>query len=159
MADIDKQMKENWGLLVTVAKTFKPRSQQQLDAFIHEGSIGLWKAIQKHDPKRGKLSTVAWHYIRWAIIAYIDKFKKYHTVGHPTPACLEKTYKEQGGVWELLSDDLTDEEREIVCLYSIGHTYKELGDKFKVSPSTIKNRYKSAITKLRNANEALKDSV
>ena len=64
------------GLVVSLARSFNPLNPIELDNYIQSGRIGLWKAIQKHDPKKGKLTTIAWNHIRWEIIRYIKKNKK-----------------------------------------------------------------------------------
>ena len=53
-------LNENMGLVVSLAQSFKPRCSLELDEYIQSGRIGLWKAINKHDPKKGALSTIAW---------------------------------------------------------------------------------------------------
>ena len=69
---------DNMALVVFLAKSLRPPNATEFDEYVQLGSIGLWKAIKKHEPKRSKLSTMAWNYIRWEIIRYIDKREKYN---------------------------------------------------------------------------------
>ena len=55
---------ENMGLVVSLARSFNPKNNQELEEYIQSGRIGLWKAIKKYDPDRGALSTIAWNSFR-----------------------------------------------------------------------------------------------
>ena len=42
---------ENMGLVVSLARSFNPKNNQELEEYIQSGRIGLWKAIKKYDDK------------------------------------------------------------------------------------------------------------
>lgn len=125
--EVDNLIKNNMGLVIHLAQSFKPNSLEILDEFIQLGRIGLWKAIIKHDPKLGKLTTIAWNHIRWEILTYINKNKKYKNL-----ECLHfyenSIYKyDKTPLWEILSDDITELEYEVIKLKYKGCTFKEIG--------------------------------
>ena len=59
---------DNMGLVVSLARSFSPRNQQELEEYIQSGRIGLWRAVKNYNSSKGALSTLAWNYIRWEII-------------------------------------------------------------------------------------------
>lgn len=142
---------QNMGLVVQLAKSFHPHSAEELDEYIQLGRIGLLKAIRKHDPSRGALTTVAWHYIRWEIIRYLNANRQEHEVlfdEHAAPTA-------HSPVWELLPDSLSDTERQVVTLRAEGnHTFREIGQILGGFTRGWANKvFKAALVKIREANE------
>ena len=72
----NKQLSENLGLVGSVVGRMGPKPCDY-DEYFQEGCIGLLKAIRNHDPKRGKLSTLAYTAIRNQILNHIKKQKRY----------------------------------------------------------------------------------
>ena len=62
---MDYLIEQNMGLVVSVVNSFNPAGQEEKEQYIQAGRIGLWKALQKHDPSKSALSTYAWNPIRW----------------------------------------------------------------------------------------------
>ena len=112
--------------------------------------IGLLKAIRAHDPKKAKLSTLAWLYIRWEIIRYIEDQKKKMTL----PLLIDKPYYTTENIWEFFPDNLTDVEKEVLTYKLEGRTLKDISKRIGgCSREWANNICKSAIKKVYEANE------
>jgi len=72
---MDDLIEKNMGLVVSVVNSFNPKSNTEKEDYIQAGRIGLWKALEKHDPEKSALSTFAWNPIRWEIIKEIKAIK------------------------------------------------------------------------------------
>lgn len=147
-------IEENMGLVISLAKTFNPPNQTELEEYIQEGRIGLLGAIRDHDAKKAKLSTLAWYRIRWKILAYIGKQKKSSNL-HTSidPHVLDTLVSEPtfiNNIWEYIPDSLTEIERDIVNLKLEGYTVKEISHILNVTG--IGHSFKIAMEKIRNAN-------
>lgn len=155
MTVVDTQREEqlvldNMGLVVSLAKSFRPPNPTELDEYIQLGRIGLFKAIRKHDPSKAKLSTLAWLYIRWEIIRYIESQNKNITL----PLLTDKSYDVDMSIWEVLPDSLTDIEKQVVALRLEGRTFKDIGKKLgDYSRGWANTLYTRAIKKANEANQ------
>ena len=112
----------------------------------------MWKAIQKHDPKKGKLTTIAWNHIRWEIIRYIKKNKKDKSLEE----CLylEPSQSTEDHLWEFEPSSLTDIEKRVLRMRMFGYKLDEIGREFDgKTKSWANNIFKSAVKKIREANE------
>ncbi len=70
--DRDGMFSKNQGLVIKIALSLK-RAGDELEELVLEGNVGLLKAINRFNPKKGfRFSTFAYHYIR----AEILKFKR-----------------------------------------------------------------------------------
>ena len=115
------------GLVVKIVKDFKPRSLDEFDDYVQVGSIGLLKAIRKHKPELGKLSTIAWPYIYYNVLRlYRQNCKHKHEVlFDDSGQSVEKV-----PLWELIPSNLTQLEKRIISLrIEHGHTFAEIGQK------------------------------
>lgn len=101
-----------------------PSNLELLDEYIQLGRIGLWKAILKHDPKRGKLTTIAWNYIRWEIIRHINKNKKHK---HSELYSNSAYYHDKVPLWEFIPDNMSELENRVIQLKYKGYTFQEIG--------------------------------
>ena len=147
----EQLVQENLGLVVTLAKFFRPPNSTEMDEYIQIGTIALWKAIRDHDPKRGALSTLAWHYIKWDIIRYIKQQKKHwhQSLGYP---CIEASIPDPEHFWEFLPDTLTQDERRATELRTQGSKFKDIGKELGYSRAWIHILLKNAMRKINEAN-------
>lgn len=154
----DDAISKNLGLIIKLARSFKPSNATELEEYIQLGRIGFLKAFRKYDPDRGALSTMAWHYIRWEIIQHLNKQRKHKVkkdIEEPSDTTDEKiTSMDCENLWEFLPSNLNDKEKNIVELKLQGHTYKEIGQKLNYTQHWISKLYKSAIKKIKYANKA-----
>lgn len=73
VVDAAALVEQNQGLVHHVINRFFRRYLADEDDLVQEGLIGLWKAIQTHDPEKGQLSTWACKRIRWRIDRYLQR--------------------------------------------------------------------------------------
>ena len=153
----------NMPLVVSLAKSFYPPNKTELDEYIQVGSIGLLKAIRKHNPERAKLSTVAWNYIRWEILRYKAKYKRdielkrqclsLFVSGVSQYPPKQQFLEDSKELFESLPNNLTDEELEVICLKSHGYTLKEISKNVGYGRDKVSRILKSAIHKMQRADE------
>jgi len=157
---MDDLIEENMGLVLTVVDRFKPKSQQDKEAYIQAGRIGLWKALTKFSENGGsKFSPYAWNPIRWEIIKEIrstlGKHKHSNINEHDIETSKAYSNKEipQPVFEELLPDSLTDLELQIIMLRREGYNFKEISNILNRHRSNIKKLYDSATHKIRETNK------
>jgi len=146
---------ENTGLVVSLAKSFKPKNSLEFEEYVQSGRIGLWKAIKKHEPKKGALSTIAWYYIRWEIIRGIVFNSKMQPVrfadlGVDVDSFLDRR-KPPDNIQDVQPDTLNAIEKEVLKMRSRGYTMKEIGENFSRSRGWANEKFKSAINKIKEA--------
>ncbi len=166
-SDIEKHM----GLVVLIAKSFNPIDEEQLEEFVQMGRIAVWRALQKHDPSRAKLSTVMWYYIKWEILRHLKKvsrrtinFKEFlhgsmddslfydnNKVEQIKVGC--GTNKFNSNFWEFLPECLTRNEKSVIDLRLQGHTFLEIGEELGYSRGWANNTFKKAVNKIQNGNQ------
>ncbi len=120
----DDLIESNRGLVKSIVQKFKPRNANQFDEYEQAGLIGLFKAIRKFDPTKGKLSTYAFYYIAGEIREYIaqEKFHMYK----PYEVLLKKCYKIQERIYECI-DTLSEIENSILEMRIKGYSFSEIG--------------------------------
>lgn len=146
----------NMGLVVSVAKSFKPPNSTELEEYVQEGRIGLLNSIRTYDKSKGKLSTWATWNIKWQIMRYITKSKR-GNMQYLQPNTLDSfstSDKPETRLWEILPDNLSDNEQQIISLKSLGYTLKEavtIMDN-NMTPAWASQVYKSATRKIKDSN-------
>jgi RNA polymerase sigma factor (sigma-70 family) len=154
---------DNMGLVVSLARSFKPANKTQLEDYIQSGRIGLWKAIQKHDPSKAKLSTVAWHYIRWEIIKNIPHSKKnidktaksvcFSDLPYTPSQLIPSLFcRLNSSVLEFKPETLSAEENKVFDMRACGYTMKEIGNEFGKSRAWANTIFKKMAQKVKEAN-------
>ena len=148
---MDHLIEENMGLVNVVVNRFQPKTYHERDELTQAGRIGLWKALKKFDVKKGcKLSPYAWNPIKWEILKEIRFLKKTEAL-QKIP--IELVIKQQKtGLWEILPDFLSDNEKKIICLRTEGYKLHEICQHMEISKSKVKQIAYTAIRKIRESN-------
>ena len=146
----NQKIKENYGLVVSLALSFSRSYNQDLEDYIQVGLIGLLKAIRKHDPERSKLSTYATVCIRNEIVKYANKNKK-----KQFNASLENQADNsyQDSFWEYEPDSLSEQERTLLYMKRDNYSYKEISEELEYSKSYTKELAKRVFNKINEANK------
>jgi RNA polymerase sigma factor (sigma-70 family) len=148
---MDDLIERHMGLVVSVVNSFHPKSAVEKEDYIQAGRIGLWKALEKHDPQKSALSTYAWNPIRWEIIKEIKSIKadRYCSITEDkNPA-----YVTPETLWEHCPDSLSIEESELIDLRKMGYTLQEIADILGRGRSYVKRVVYKAVHKIRECNE------
>jgi len=128
--DINELVTANTGLFVKLAKAFKPSSAEQLDEYIQIARIAFWQAAINHDDSIRKLSGRAYEYGYWAIIRHLKFHTKHNKVVSSVKykLSLEELIQDKDSLWEIIPENLTDMEYDIIQLRIKKHTFKEIGE-------------------------------
>ena len=156
----EQLVETNMPLVVSLVKSFRPPNSTEFEEYLQCGSIGLLKAIRKHNPTIAKLSTIAWYYIRWEIIRYMNKaFKIQRLHTEASNYLLNKTNIVQNKpisseLFELLPTNLNQSEQTVILMRHQGYTFQEIGTTLgNYTRGWASKLYKSAIEKIKSANE------
>ena len=137
------------GLVVTIAKKFRPSNDYEHSEYIQEGSIALLRAIRKFDPERNvQLSTFAWKYIHKAILKYILKQNK-----NKQTAQLSEDLPNRhaiSAIKEILPKNLTNKERIIIEMRLDNYTFEEIGKKIGCTRGWSNRLFNRAAQKIRD---------
>jgi len=148
-------IEENMGLVISIVNSFNPTNDEEREEYIQAGRIGLWKAIQKYDPNKGcKFSPYARNPIRWEIIKTINSAKKFNnqcSLNNMIIDFLEVC--NENNFWELLPDDLTEEEKIVLELRCSGYNFSEICRSIDRGRHYTKQLFMNAIKKIRDTNE------
>ena len=138
---------QNMGLVVSLAKSFKPKSPDELEEYIQLGRIGLWKATQKYKPELAKFSTLAWQYIRWEILRHISDRNNRPYVS--IDDCDFVAKQADGSLEEYIPTNVSSVEREVLKLRCEGrHSFSDIGKQLGYSRAWASHTYKVALGKI-----------
>lgn len=144
-------IRENTGLIIHIAKIFRPRNPLELDEFVQLGRIGLLKAIRRYNSDKGSLSNYAWHCISGEIKRHLSKERKYEAnkrIGESEGALEPNT-----SLWEYLPESLTETEKEVIQRRLENNTFGQIGELLGGYKKGWANKvYHGAIKKIRAAN-------
>lgn len=146
--ELEKTIKDNYGLIVSQALSFNPPSKDELDEYIQIGSLAMMRAAKNFDPEKGQFSTFACNCISNAIKNYIKKnSKKLDLAAVPTEYVIHESFE------ELLPDSITDTERKIIQLKLSNFSIKEIAEQTGFSVVKVRNILSKVYSKIRDANE------
>lgn len=145
---LDSMINDNMGIVASVVKTFKPKTSEELEEYTQLGRIGLWKAIKNYDSDRSAMSTNMWLHVRWEISRYLHNKKK-----KPIELQLDDSLdlaesNTKDDLWEYVPINMTDDEKRIIELRIMGHTFSKIGKLLNKSSFWINKKYKKAIEKI-----------
>jgi len=156
-------IEQNMGLVLTVVNRFHPKDQNEKEAYIQAGRIGLWKAINKFSETGGsKFSPYAWNPIKWEIIkeiraikgkAHIEFVEGYQTFDKADTYTTNGDSKDSINLWELLPTTLTKTEESVILLKSQGYNFKEISNLLSLDRTNTKKTFDSAANKIRENND------
>lgn len=142
---------KNLPLVRSIVRKFKPRTIDQYKEYEQAGLIGLMKAVRRHDPLKGALSTIAYYHIKGEIIKYInlEKKQKMSSYGNIDCVCDDK---------EINMNDylpkLSDIESKIIELRLQSYSFKEIGMLLgNYSRGWANNIYRNIIKRVKNEEE------
>lgn len=148
--ELEKLLAEHKGLIVSQAVSFC-RNPDDLDDFISVGTLAFTKAYKKYIPiingKEIKFSTYIVSCIRNAFKKHCKKEeKRYFT--RPT-----MSYIDSEQLWELLPDDLTEQEQVIIQLKYENYSYQEISDITGLTQKELQKITHKLFRKIRECNE------
>ncbi len=176
MAARNKILESNLKFVASIAKLYKGRglSYQEL---VSEGNMGLIKALEKYDEKRGnKIITYSVWWIRQSILDAINKTKSNKTddypadyeepvenditnekfVEYPTPISEDEMDKNEiNDVIIGLVEELTDREKQIVLSYfglngKKPKTLESIGESMGLTKERIRQIVEKALKRMRS---------
>ena len=146
--DENELIQHNLGLVITIAKKFKPANDYEYSEYVQEGSIALLRAIRKFDPTRAKLSTFAWKYIHKAILKYILKQNK-----NKQTAQLSEDLPNKNAISvikDMLPNTLTPKERTIIEMRLENYTFEQIGKHIGCTRGWSNRLFNRAAEKIRD---------
>ena len=148
---LERLFQENYGLLVSQAISFRPRTQNQLDDYIQVAAIGMMKACENYDETKSKFSTYAIVCIRNSLSNHIRKESKPRPFSSANMDEHEVYTKES--LHEALPNTLT--QMEVACLYMMldGYTYNEIAKSYGLVKQQIQTIVYNSYRKIRKAND------
>lgn len=141
-------------MIKKIARSFHPQNSTEHEEYISYGQLGLVKAAQKHDIKKGALSTIAYYMIRTEISNYKRRCRK-HPIYDDDFQLSEYRDKNINNkidkLWEYLPI-LTQEENNILRLYLEKRSFEDIGKQIGMSRQYAQNVFQRIIKKAKESN-------
>jgi RNA polymerase sigma factor (sigma-70 family) len=142
-------------MIKKIARSFRPQNSTEHDEYIQWGQLGLVKAAQKHDKKRGSLSTIAYYMIRTEISNYKRRCRKhpFFDDGYQLSEYKDENQLKQPAdrLWEYLPV-LTQEEDIILRLYLEKRSFEDIGRQIGMSRQYAQKVFQGIIKKAKELN-------
>lgn len=151
--NIDSLFENNMGLVVLLAKSFKPRNETEFEEYVQSGRIGLWKAYKSYKPELAKFTTIAWYCIRNEILREIYKHNKFSAKHGPISSSTLHESVSIENIEEYLPSNITKDEKMVLEKRLNGSTFLEIGKEMNCSSCWANKVYLGALKKIRGANE------
>jgi RNA polymerase sigma factor (sigma-70 family) len=141
----DQILVENLGLVFKHVKKFtaKHNSLSDVDDYFQAGCIGLLKAIRRHDPTRGELSTIAWICILQEIIKE-QKKNKHYRMGFVNIADINIFFDKKTENLSEYLPKLSPEEYNILLYRMMNMSFRDIAECTNKSINTVKSVYNKA---------------
>ena len=154
MRDIseDTFIKQNYGLASQIVRKFYfKNSSYEYEDMMQVALMAMLRAYRRHDPQKSKFSTFATFCIRNDLIKLIKKHNKNKTVlsGDMT----QSSYQETDDIFELIPNNLTNNEFAIFYYKTMNYKDKEIRDILDLSIENYKIESQSLIEKINISNE------
>lgn len=147
----ERLARENYGLIVFMAKKFNPKNITELEEYISAGHIGLLKAIRHPNPKGWKLTTLVCNSVKWEILRYIKDSSK--MLSHSDLWDTDIEIESNDELFESIPDTLTENESKMIRLRSEGYTFDTIGQLMGgYTKGWVSNHLKVAINKIKRSN-------
>ena len=148
---LERLFQENYGLLVSQAISFRPRTQNQLDDYIQIAAIGMMKACENYDETKSKFSTYAIVCIKNSLNNHIRKENKPRPISSANMDEFKAYLAES--LDEVLPTNMGLVEGGILKMKQEGYTYTEIGDLYSLSKQQVQTMLYNLYRKIRKAND------
>lgn len=149
--ELEKLVDRHYGLLVHLAIKFHPLSKHDLEDYIQIGSIGMIKGIRTFDANRGTMKTYLGTCIKNEILNYLRLQKSVNKLVLNNE--YRSIYIDNNYIWELLPDNISTQDKKIICLKLGGSTRKEIATQIGKTENQVRYIIQKFLTKIREANE------
>lgn len=117
------------------------------------GMIGLWNALQKHDPKyKRKFTTSLWKWVTWECLREVGRSKRFAPKHfEDVEACFyeDERVENRAFVVGCLSKIPKFNRKIIKQRFLLGMTFEDIGQANGLSKETARQRYLESIDKLK----------
>lgn len=141
---------KNLGLVKEIVRQFRPPNRTEYDEYVQVGTIGLLKAIRKHDPARGALSTIAWRHIKWEIIRYIKKSKRGNQKIESIDNHSESISYSEFNMLDIVPDNLSELEQKILQMRIEGYKINDIILATGLDKYRLSKIYKSIVRRIKD---------
>lgn len=148
---LERLFEDHYGLIVSQAISFCPRSQNELDDYIQVAAVGMIKAFENFDPARAKFSTYAIVCIRNHLKNHIRTERKNKILY--LPDLDNKAVYMSETLFNVLPDSLSTREKKLIQMKMMGYSYREMAEELSMPIFRVKSLTYNTYRKIRKAND------